>query len=323
MTRVIFLGTDKRAISVLEILLKNHEVVGVITQPDKPNPTFIADFADKHKIPVLKPEKLDESAVTWIKDKKPEVLVTAYFAQLIPPELLNLTPSGILVIHPSLLPRWRWGSPVQATLVAGEKNTGVTIMKMDEKFDHGPIVAIRTTSVHDTDTQESLYIRLFEMGAVLLNEVLEKYVSEKLQPIKQDHKAATFAKHLKKGDGFIEGKLLEASLTGQTGEGMLIIPFALDHDKDPLALTPSPETIFNYIRAVTPWPGAYTRVKDKPSLPLRGKGESVKQLKILKCHLEESLPLNPSRLTLDLVQLEGKKPVTWKQFKEGYPEAKF
>ena len=183
MTRVIFLGTDKRAISVLEMLLEKHDVVGVITQPDKPSPTFIADFAQKHSIPVLKPEKLDADSIAWIRDQNPEVLVTAYFAQLIPPELLNLTPSGILVIHPSLLPRWRWGSPVQATLAVGDKSTGVTIMKMDEKFDHGPIIASVKEPVLETDTQESLYIKLFEKGAVLLNEVLEDYVLGKLQPL--------------------------------------------------------------------------------------------------------------------------------------------
>lgn len=314
MARVIFLGTDKRAISVLEMLLKQHEVVSVITQPDRPDPTYISEFANKHKIAVLKPEKLDEDSISWIRDKNPEVLVTAYFAQLIPPELLNLTTAGILVIHPSLLPRWRWGSPVQATLAAGDKETGVTIMKMDEKFDHGPIVAVRTTSVLHTDTQESLHVRLFEMGAVLLNKVLEGYIKsaanhERNRMIEQDHSQATFARHLKKEDGSITGEFLQAALTGQTADGMLVVQFALDHDKDPIALPPTPENIFNYIRAVNPWPGAFIKVKVK--------AESEKVLKILETHFEDG------KLVLDRVQLEGKKPVSWKQLKEGYPEIKF
>ena len=315
MTKVIFLGTDKRAISVLENLLEKHEVVGVITQPDKvrgkdtePSPTFIAKFAEDKNIPVLKPENLDESAVIWIRDKDPEVLVTAYFAQLIPPELLNLTPAGILVIHPSLLPRWRWGSPVQATMAAGDKETGVTIMKMDEKFDHGPIIAQVKEPILETDNQESLYIRLFEKGALLLNEVLEDYIKQTLQPVEQDHSNATFARHLQKGHGFIPGEYLEDALNGKVTDGMLLVPFALDSDKDEIVLPPTPENLFNLIRAVTPWPGAFTRVKVK--------GESEKILKILEAHIEGE------KLVLDRVQLEGKKPVTWRQFREGYPDFK-
>lgn len=306
MARVIFLGTDKRAVSVLQNLIENHTVVGVITQPDKPKPTFIAEFAKKHSIPVLKPKQLDKSAISWIRDKNPEILVTAYFAQLIPPELLNLTPAGILITHPSLLPRWRWGSPVQATLAAGDKETGVTIMKMDEKFDHGPVITQVKEPVLETDNQESLYIRLFEKGALLLNEVLEEYLKGTLQPVEQDHSQATFARHLKKENGFIQGEFLQAALSGQTADGMLIIPFALDHDKDPIALTPNPYNLFNYIRAVNSWPGAFTKVKVK-------KGDNEKVLKILEAHLENE------KLVLDRVQLEGKKPVSWKQFKEGYP----
>lgn len=315
MANVIFLGTDARAISVLKKLLEKHNVVGIITQPDKirgtnkkPTPTFIAEFANKQRISLLKPDSLNTQTVNWIKDKNPDVIVTAYFAQLIPPELLNLTPAGVLVIHPSLLPRWRWGSPVQATLAVGDKETGVTIMRMDEKFDHGPIIAQSKEAVLDSDIQDTLYIRLFEKGAELLVDILDNYIAGTIQPIEQDHNRATFARHLKKEHGQIKGEHLLSAINGQTGNGMIIVPFALDADKDPIALPPTPSNILNYIKAVLPWPGAFTNITIKSKLF---------KLKILEAHL------NNGKLILEKVQLEGKKPVSWKQFNEGYSEFEF
>jgi len=316
MIKVLFFSSSSRSLPVLKSLQKNFEVVGVITQPDRPvgrlqkiTPTPISIFAHAKKIPILKPESLDEKVFEWISKLKPEVLISSYYGLLIPEKILNFSPTGVLNIHPSLLPTWRGPSPVQAAIINGDKETGITIIKMDEEFDHGPIIWQEKEEIKETDTQETLYKRLFEIAAKILPKVLPEYLEGKIKPRNQDHNRATFTRLVKKEHGYIMPNYLVLAQEGKTANEKWKIPFIKN-----FTLLPSPFALERFVRAMYPWPGAWTLV--------RPKSIQSQRLKILKSHIEQPTS-NTYRLILDLVQLEGKNPVSWKQFKEGYPKASF
>ena len=246
-------------------------------------PKIIFFGSDKYSQIVLKALEKDKrfQIVKNLKDK-PDVGVLASYGKILSPEILVIPKYGILNIHPSLLPKYRGASPVQTVILAGDKETGVSIIKMDEKVDHGPIVAQFTEKILPADTAESLYLRLFAGGTEVLLTILPTYLKDQIELRQQNHSQSTHTKKLSREDGKIDWKW-------------------------------SPEKIERHVRAMHPWPGAFTNVKIKNQIS--------KRLKILKAHLERLSP-NTCRLIPDLVQLEGKKPVTWKQFCEGYPEAK-
>jgi len=199
--------------------------------------------------------------------------VLAAYGKILPKSVVNGFKFGILNIHPSLLPKYRGASPIQATIADGETQTGATIIRLDEEMDHGPIVAQFKEDVLPNDTNESLTTKLFERSADVLIQAIPAYISGKIKPKAQDEKEATFTKLLKKEDGFIDLKKA------------------------------SPIEAERFIRAMHPWPGVWTYIEP-----------AHKRLKIKKAHLEED------KLILDEVQLEGKDPVSFKQFKEGYPK---
>jgi len=208
--------------------------------------------------------------------------VLASYGKILPAETLAIPKHGILNIHPSLLPKYRGPSPIQAAILAGDKQTGVTIIKIDEKVDHGPIVSQFTENIQADDTTDSLYRRLFTQGAEVLKTILPAYLEDQIKLRPQNHSQATYTKKLTRDDGKINWKK------------------PADYNE-------------RFIRAMYPWPGAFTLLRPRHR---RGFAGQAKRLKILKAHLEKG------KLILDQVQLEGKKPVTFKQFQEGYPEAK-
>jgi len=223
------------------------------------------------------------------KEKKPDVGVLASFGAIVPKEFLNFPRKGILNIHPSLLPKYRGPSPVQAAILNGERQIGVSIIKMDEKIDHGPIVAQFNEEILSDDNAKKLYFRLFSAGAEVLKTILPAYLEGKIQLRPQNHSQATYTKKLAREDGFIPLEKLKAAMEGNDAE-----------------------TVERQIRAYYPWPGSWTKLK----LKTKNSKLNNKRLKILKAHLEGE------KLVLDTVQLEGKKPVSFKQFCEGYPEVK-
>ena len=237
------------------------------------------------------------------KERQPDVGILASFGAIVSPQILNFPKHGILNIHPSLLPKYRGSSPVQTAILNGERQTGVTIIKMDEEIDHGPIVAQFTEEILPTDNSESLYFRLFSAGAEVLKTILSAYLEGRIKLREQNHAQATYTKKLTREDGFIPLEKLKEAIMGNNAE-----------------------IVDRQIRAYYPWPGTYTIIKFKS--PLRGIPSECqnskskinpkskiqnKRLKILKAHLENK------KLILDQVQLEGKKPVSFKQFCEGYP----
>lgn len=281
MTKIVFFGTPDY---VLPILTKLHKrfvtgpgktpIMAVITQSPKPTGrkqyltyTPIDKWAHEHKV-----DTYYQSSDLLKAGYDAEVGVLAAYGEIIKKEVIDLFPKGILVVHPSLLPKYRGASPIQAAIAAGETQTGVSIIKMDEKVDHGPIISQFKADITPTDTTDSLRTRLFEQTADVMVELMEPYLKGKIKPRIQDDNEATYTKIITREDGFVN----------------------LSKDK--------PEKVERMLRAYTPWPGIWTYLPNE------------KRLKILKCHLEEG------KLILDEVQLEGKLPVTYKQFKEAYPE---
>lgn len=278
--KIVFFGTPDYVLPVLTLLHKKFvtgpgksPIVAVVTQPPRPSGrkqilTYspIDKWAHQHKI-----DTFYQSSELIKNNVQADIGILAAYGEIIKKEVLDLFPKGILNIHPSLLPKYRGASPIQAAIMAGETQTGVSIIKMDEKVDHGPIISQFKEDIAPTDTSETLRARLFERSAQVLVELIEPYLQDKITPRVQNDKQASFTKTLRKQDGFIE-----------------------------LSKTPT-DTAERFIRAMQPWPVAWTLV---------GK----RRLKILRAHIEDG------KLVPDVVQLEGRNPVTWKEFVSAFPQ---
>lgn len=313
--KTVFFGTPKYCIPVLNLINKNltkkigySPIIAVVTQEPKPvgRKKFVTyspvdTWAYKRKIPVF------HSADEIIENKiEADVGILAAYGKILSKEIVTYFPYGILNIHPSLLPKYRGASPLQAVIAANEKISGGTIIKLDEKMDHGPIVAQFEEGVLKDDNYETLGNRIFEKSGQILVELLPSYLKNKIELKEQDHKKATFTTLLKKDHGFIPPQYLKSALQGtDTHKDKWQIAFIKDFRLKANALN-----IERFIRAVFPWPGAWTLIHSSSS-------KEVKRLKILKAHIENK------KLILDKVQLEGKTEVSWKEFSEGYPNFSF
>ncbi len=210
MQKIIFAGTTEFGIPTLEQLKKNYELVLVITQPAKPTGRNqqltsppVKVWAQKNNIPVEQPEKINDLRLR-IKDLKPDLLLVAAYGQIIPKEILDLPKFGSINIHGSVLPKYRGASPIQATLANGDKSVGISLLKMDEQMDHGPVIAIQTMAVDNDDNFLTLYKKLSVLSADLVLKILPDYFGGKIQPQPQNHSQATFTKLLTRQDGKID-----------------------------------------------------------------------------------------------------------------------
>lgn len=235
MAKIIFFGTPDYVIPVPRALKKaGHEIVAVVTQPPKPvgrnkviTPSPVSSWAEKNKIKIL----TDNTPLRRSVFFKAEVGVVAAYGQIIPKVVLDIFPKGILNIHPSLLPKYRGASPIQAAIFYGDKKTGVTIIKMDEKVDHGPIIGQEKIVISDSDSFETLRMTAFELGSKMLVDVLSSYLRGKIKTVAQDHNKATY--------------------TWKISETKDKAYFNLAHP-------PSPEVLDRMSRAFYPWPTAWT-----------------------------------------------------------------
>ena len=278
--KIIFFGTPEYVMPVLKRLHREHEIVAVVTQPPsevgrekKVKRTEVDHWAYKRKIPIF----FDFGKPLPAAD----LGVLAAYGKIIPKSVINNFKLGVFNIHPSLLPKYKGASPVQAAITNGEQTTGVTIIKMDEKLDHGPILSSFREDINPDDTTGSLRERLFQRSAQFVVDLIPNYLSGKIKSKKQDHAKAAFTKVLKREDGFIDAE----------------------------RFTSEARKVERLIRAMQPWPGAWTYVNLGQNLK--------KRLKILQAHLENG------KLLLDKVQLEGKTPVSFEEFKRGYPDFEF
>lgn len=181
--RVVFMGTPDFAVGTLEaIIAAGHEVVGVVTQPDKSKgrskalvPTPVKEVALAHGIDVFQPKRVrNEESIATIKAMNPEVIVVVAFGQIIPKEILEMAPYGCLNVHGSLLPAYRGAAPIQWSVLNGDKESGVTIMRMDEGLDTGDMISKVVVPLDEKETSESLFDKLAAAGAKLLVETLPK-----------------------------------------------------------------------------------------------------------------------------------------------------
>lgn len=240
--RILFLGTPAfAAIPLRALVAAGHEIVGVVTQPDRPSgrskalqspPVKVA--AVELGLPILQPATLrDETVVQHLRDLQPDVGVVAAYGEILRKNVLDIPPLGYLNIHPSLLPLYRGPTPVSAAILSGDEITGVSIIRLVRAMDAGPIVAQATLPLPRDARTGPLTDELFEIGAQLLAGALPLYASGELEPQPQDESQATYCKMLSKEDGRIDWT-----------QPALVIERAT--------------------RAYDPWPGAFTTWQDQP-----------------------------------------------------------
>jgi methionyl-tRNA formyltransferase len=233
-SRIIFMGSPEFALPTLRALADHYQVMGVVTQPDRPagrgrvlSPPPVKTLAISLGIPVIQPSRLKEpQAMQQLREWQPDLIVVAAFGQILKPEVLEFPRLGCVNVHASLLPRWRGAAPIQAAILHGDVQSGVTIMRMDPGLDTGPILSQRATAITPQDTAESLGKRLALLGAELLMETLPAYIDGKINPKPQDDSLSTYAPMLEKEAGRLDFR------------------------------QPA-EILARKVRAFNPWPGAF------------------------------------------------------------------
>lgn len=210
--KIIFLGTPEISVKILESLLKeNYEIVLVITSPDKPvgrkqimTPPPVKVFAEKNNLKVIQPEKQGADVLEEIQKSGALLGVVVAYGHIIPQSIIDSLPKGFLNIHYSLLPEFRGASPVEQSILSGQKETGVTIQKLVFRLDAGPIVAVEKFPLDNQITTPELKEKLTEVGAELLTKILPDYLEGKIEPVEQDESKATHCKKISKADGEIK-----------------------------------------------------------------------------------------------------------------------
>jgi len=234
--RIVFMGTPEFAVPSLEALLASEDqVVGVVTQPDRPKgrgqtmtASPIKHIALREHIPLLQPVKMkDPTFLAALQAWQPDLIAVTAFGRILPPVILSLPPKGCVNVHGSLLPKYRGAGPIQWAIINGERETGITTMLMDEGMDTGPMLLQQTEPIFPDDTAGTLSVRLADIGGKLLVKTIRELKAGTISPRPQSHAEHTLAPLLKKEDGAIPWNL-------------------------------AAKDIANRIRGMTPWPGAYT-----------------------------------------------------------------
>ena len=211
-TKILFMGSSEYSLVILKNLIKKFPVALVVTQPDKPSgrgkrvePALIKAAANEMNISTLQPKKInDDSFWEIINAHSIDLIIVAAYGKILPKKLLEFPKYGCLNVHASLLPRWRGASPIQAAILNGDTQTGVTIMKMDEGIDTGPVLSDRAINIESSDTSNTLMLKLAQAGSELLVETLPEYLSGKITPQPQNSLQATYTGLLKKEDGILD-----------------------------------------------------------------------------------------------------------------------
>lgn len=298
--RIVFMGTPEFSVPTLETLIASeHEVVGVITQPDKPKGrgkamqmTPVKEKALEHDIPVFQPVRVrEESFFHVLEELRPDVIVVIAFGQILPKQILELPKYGCLNIHASLLPRLRGAAPIQWAVIDGEEKSGVTIMQMDAGLDTGDMLLKKEIVLDEKETGGSLHDKLSVMGGDLILEALSLAEAGKLTPKKQDDSKSNYAKMLHK----------------QMGN--------LDFSKPAVELE-------RLIRGLNPWPSAYTHLEGKTlkiwSADVVAGKANAKPGEIIEVSKEAFvIQTGEQALKICELQLEGKKRMETAAFLRG------
>jgi methionyl-tRNA formyltransferase len=290
------MGSPDFALPSLKALAGQYDVVGVVTQPDRASGRGrelkappIKTLALELGIPVMQPEKLRlPEAMEQLRSWAPELIVVAAFGQILRKDVLELPRYGCINIHASLLPRWRGAAPINAAILHGDEETGVTIMQMDVGLDTGPMLRQRSIPLTRQDTAGSVFDRLSTLGADLLLETLPDYLSGKLTPVPQPEEGVTYAPMLKKEEG------------------------QLDFTHDVYELE-------RRVRAFNPWPGAFMDF-DGASLKIHRARVETEDASVGQRLIVQNQPAIGARggvLILEEVQPAGKKTMSGKSFLAG------
>ncbi len=230
--KIVFFGSSRHVIPVVKVLKEKFQLVLVVTT-EQNSFDAIPFYCQTNRIPYISVSTFfNQTLNSQFSTLNCEIAVLAYFGQIIPKNVLKIFSKGIINIHPSLLPKYRGPTPVQNAILNGEKVTGVTLIKLDEKVDHGPIIAQKVENILKDDTADTLYERLFKIGSDLIYQNIKQYIKAQLKPQHQNHSKATFTTLLQKNDGLINFEN----------------PF-------------SPVKIDRMIRAFYPWPGVFFKYK--------------------------------------------------------------
>ncbi|TVR18632.1 MAG: methionyl-tRNA formyltransferase [Anaerolineaceae bacterium] len=298
MAKVLFMGTPDFAVPALQALIEAHEVVAVVTQPDRPagrgrrlRVSPVKHVAIAHDIPVFQPERLRRpDALETLAGWPADVFVVAAFGQILPQAALDMPAHGSINVHASILPRWRGAAPIHAAIRAGDAETGVTIMQMDAGLDTGPMLSVRRTPITPDDTAQNLHDRLAELGAALLAETLPPYLAGEIVPQPQPEAGVTYAPQITKAEGRIDWAQPADAITRQ-------------------------------VRAFTPWPGTFTDWDGRLLKVHRGTASagSAPAGQVVMVDGRLAIGTGDGLFFPEAVQLEGKQAVSIDDFVRGYP----
>lgn len=236
--RIVFMGTPDFAVpSLCRLIEEGYEVVGVVTQPDRPKgrkqiltPSPVKEVALQHNIPIFQPERIrKQEAYSKVLGWEPDLIVTAAFGQILPKALLEVPRLGCINVHASLLPKYRGGAPIHYAVMNGEQETGVTIMYMVEELDAGDIISQAKIPIGLQDTAGSMFDKLAPLGADLLIETLPNLIAEKIKSIPQEQSKVSYSPTIKRED-------------------------------EQIRFQQSAQQIYNQIRGLNPWPVAFAKL---------------------------------------------------------------
>jgi methionyl-tRNA formyltransferase len=301
--KVLFWGTPEFAVESLKAIINSkHEVVGVITQPDKPKgrgqkvqPTPVKEEALKYNIPVFQPEKIKNNPdiVEIIKNLNPDISVVVAYGKIIPEEIINIPKHKTINVHASLLPKYRGSAPIQRAIMDGEEETGVCIMEIVKELDAGDVYQCRKVKINPDDDIITLHDKLAKEGSDLLIEVLDKIEKGELIKTPQDHQKATYAKPIQKEEGKINWE------------------------------KPAKD-IHNQIRALKVWPKAYTEFRGQQVKILESAvvdcDKKAKSGEIIKANDKEGIVVATGEgcLLIKTIQFPNSKPITSQDAVKGY-----
>lgn len=299
--KVLFMGTPEIAATILEAIINSkHEVIGVVTQEDKPKGRGkalamppVKECAIKYGIEVFQPHIIkEEGAIKKLREFNADIFVVAAYGKILSKEILEMPKYGCVNVHASLLPKYRGAAPIQWSIIDGEKLTGVTIMQMDEGLDTGDMLFKSVVEIADDDTADTLYDKLSVCGASLITEALDRIEDGDIHPVKQDDTQATYAKILDKSLG-------------------------------KLNFSKSAYEIERLVRGLNSWPGTYTYINEKTlkiwevkvsAEASEGSPGTVQSVQGGRLFVNTS----DNQLEVLTVQLEGKKRMDVKSFMLGY-----
>lgn len=298
--RVVFMGTPDFSVPALKMLIKNYNVVGIVSQPDKPigrsgkmSTSPVKAVALENNIPLYQPVKVRKE-YSDILELNPDIIVTCAYGQIIPKEMLDYPKYGCINVHASLLPKHRGGAPIHRAIIEGDTKSGITIMQMGIGMDDGDIIRQSEIPIEDGDTAETLFDKLSVLGSSLLETTMPDILSGNISPIKQNDEEATFSYNIKPEDEKVD-------------------------------FTKTRREVYNQIRGLNSFPVAYTMLEGKRMKVWESRiGHEKKYSEYGKIVALEKdgicVSTKDGEIVLTMIQPEGKKKMLVRDYLNGYPE---